>query len=47
MTAREILRAMADLIAAGVPVDQAFDRVMGAGAYARLAGEVWETLRAA
>lgn len=30
----------------GEPMPAAFDAVMGAGAYEKLAGEVWETLRA-
>lgn len=34
-------------IADGLSVRDAFDAVLGAGSYERLAGEVWEALRAA
>ena len=34
-------------IEAGMTVRQAFDAVLGAGAYERLAGEIYDTMRAA
>lgn len=33
-------------MAEGLPIDQAFDAVLGAGAYHKFAGEVYDTLRA-
>jgi hypothetical protein len=32
-------------VAQGETIQQAFDAVLGAGAYERLAGEVWEALQ--
>lgn len=34
-------------VAAGQTLQQAVDSVLGAGTYARVAGEVWEAFRAA
>jgi hypothetical protein len=34
-------------VASGKTIQQAFDAVIGEGAYERLAGEVWEALRPA
>jgi hypothetical protein len=34
-------------VANGETIQQAFDAVIGAGAYERLAGEVWEALQPA
>lgn len=51
MTTQEIksvaINAMlADLIRRGIPVQDAFDLVMGKGAYAKFAGELYDALRA-
>ena len=42
----EISRRILAGVAAGLPLDAAFDAVMGAGAYAKVAGDVYEDLRA-
>ena len=34
------------LVDAGLPLREAFDAILGAGVYALMAGEVYETLRA-
>lgn len=41
-----ISAAIAAKVEAGLTVRQAFDAVLGAGAWERLAGEVWEALQA-
>lgn len=43
-TISKISTAILAKMAEGLPVDQAFDAVLGAGSYAKLAGEVWEAL---
>lgn len=41
-----ISQAIAAKVAQGLPVNQALDAVCGAGTFAKLAGEVYESLRA-
>lgn len=42
----EISRRILAKVAEGLSLPEAFDAVLGAGAYERLAGDVYETLRA-
>ena len=35
------------LVSSGMPMETAYDTIMGEGQYRKLAGDVWETLRAA
>lgn len=44
--AAQIFQAIFDKVQGGRSVRDAFDAVMGDGAYDKLAGDVWETLRA-
>ena len=41
-----IAAVMKTLVESGVAVNEAFDAVMGEGAYVKFAGEVWAALRA-
>jgi hypothetical protein len=41
-----ISKMLLDRVAQGVPVPQAFDEIFGAGAYKRLADEIWEAANA-
>ena len=45
-TEQKIAARFATLIASGMTVPQAFDAVLGAGTYAALASDVYDTLRA-
>lgn len=48
MTKAQVISALiAARVANGETIKEAFDAVLGAGAYERLAGEVWEALQAA
>ena len=48
MSKNQIISAkIAAHLAAGKTIEQAFDAVLGEGTYAKVAGEVYEALRAA
>lgn len=48
MTKQQAISAMIlARVASGETIQEAFDAVIGAGAYERLAGEVWEALQPA
>ena len=42
-----ILMVLKTAIQAGLPTQQAYELIFGAGSYQQMAGEVWEALQAA
>jgi hypothetical protein len=42
-----ILMVLKTAIEGGIPVQQAYELIFGAGSYQQMAGEVWEVLQAA
>lgn len=46
MTKDQIISAkILEAVARGLPIEQAFDEVMGEGAYIRMAGDLYDLLR--